>query len=1218
MMFARSSSSPRPATRTHFAPAVARRVLAAALALGLALAGALQAGDHAGRPADVTAADLVTLGGASVAGILERPGEADFFYAELSSTARVQFRAELGSMTDSVLTVLAADGTTVLAENDDVDLGDRRSRAELTPTTAGRVYVRIAHFSREHGTGSYSVSMSPAPTVVTTLDDYPDTALTGARSDNGLTADDPGLTGTLERAGDLDVFFFQASRTRVYELEVQPGTLGDPAVEVLGPDGETVLAASDDAGGTLAPRVSRFRPPALGTYFARVRHTVDRGRGTYRIVLRSQVIAPDDRYVTSPELSQRVDQTMLLDKSIEADLEVAGDVDLFAFEAVASRTAGLFDSGVELEPGFAVARYSCTLSSKSDTPVQVEILAPDGRTILGSATTETGPTAVAAFEPQLSATYYVRVSALPPGGLASYTLGLERSTIYEFGVGSAGSPDPAPQLSLTVGSDAASAVATVRADGDPASLALARGQVNYDPIVLAFTSAEPGPAAAGDTLTVEEVAPGTLEFSLAVPAELQGRLGQLIRFRFARLLLSLPPERLVALRSYTASSRTERRSEVAPAADAGPDRQLDWSPDRATIPDPLDAVPGTVRRHVRLDGRGSADPGLPARPLTYRWTVLSAPQPVVLSDPASPVPTFAPQAAGTYQLGLVVDNGTLPSLQDRVSLLVRRLNHPPTAQARARRLDAALESGPGDPPLDAPPGAAIQFDGRYSVDLDRDDAGHLTYRWRQLEGPAVALTPSSTAAAPRFTPASSGLHLFELLVADPQGAESLPFSLGVEVRQPPGSPTRLSLVSSASTTPGTGQDFADDRLEGSSASLRVQHGSRVLLKAVAVDPDVAVPPLKHRLEFRWTQLSGPPVEVETSVFPAGDDVTSALSFEATTSRVLLFRCEAIETDAANVPTGARAARRLRLVVEDPRARTPIARVSLLRRPLTKLGSLQAAAAETEPFRPGETVVLDGSGSTPFTTGLLAFSWSQLEGPQVTLSNPFSAVTTFALPDPRDQTIRTYAFQLLVDDGLHTSEPLVVRLDSRPPPPVSTTVPPASGACLLSLPLDPSTTGHPFEASDLAAMLGAQSLVLGTRLEPATSRARLSALAGPGVAGPHALKPGEGLIVFRGHPAAAGTTLTGLAWPGGQSELWLEPGLNLIGYPATALAPPETAQDLLARAGTAGRFAVRGTPSPTGTRFEVYLPGGRAWPVEPGGAYLLSVSSRTRLLLPSGP
>ena len=1200
---------------------LARRGRAAAglLVMGAAVTGALLAGDHAGRPADVTAADHLTLGGAPVAGILERPGESDYFYADLATADRIEFRTDLGTLTDPVLTVMAADGLTVLAENDDVDLGDRRSRVVLAPEAAGRFYVKVSHFSRQHGTGSYSVTMSPASTGPFPPDDFPDTALTGGRSANVLVADGAGLAGTLERAGDLDLFRFDALRTRVYEVEVVPGSLDDPALELLAQDGETVLAANDDAGGTTGPRAGGFRPAVAGTYFVRVRHTVGRGRGSYRVALRSQLVAPDDRHVNSPNLSERIDLALVIDRSVSASLEVTGDVDLFGFEAVAMRTPGLFDAGGELQPGFAVTQYVCTLETKSKIPVEVAILGTDGRTVAGSASTSEGSSATAAFVPELSGTCYVRVAAPPPGGLASYTLRLTRSTAYQFGVGSGTSPDPAPSLSLSVGSDAAAAVATVTARGDPATLASARGRVAYDPEVLKFVSAETGPAASGDALAVEEISLGTLEFSLDVPAGLQSRLGQIVRLRFERLEPSLPAERLIALRSYTAFSPTERRSENGPAADGGPDRQVDWSPGEATIPDPLDAVPGTARPFVRLDGRGSADPGLPARPLTYLWTLLSAPQPVTLSNPAGPVPTFAPVAAGTYQFGLTVDNGALASLQDRVSILVRRLNHPPTAQARARRLDAALEAGPTDPPLDAPPGATVELDGRTSVDRDRGDAGHLSYRWRQLAGPAVGLTPSSTAAAPRFTPTSAGLHLFELMVQDPPGALSLPFSIGVDVLQPPGTPTRLSLASSASTTPGTGPDFADDRLEGSASSLRVQHGSRVLLKAVAVDPDISVPPLKHRLGFRWTQLSGPPVEVETSVFPAGDRLTSALSFEATTSRVLLFRCEAIETDAADVPTGARVARRIRLVVENPLARTPVARAVLSRRAGGK-GSVPAAAAATEPFRPGETVVLDGSGSTRFTTSPLAFSWSQLEGPQVTLSNPFSAVTTFALPDPRDQTVRTYAFQLLVDDGSHASEPLVVRVDSRPPPPIRATLPPAPGAGLLSLPLDPSTTGHPFEASDLASALGGQPLVLGARLDPATGRAGLRPFAGPSVPAPHVVKPGEGLLVFRASPAGAGTTLTGLAWPAGQSEQWLEPGLNLVGYPAASLATPETARELLARLGAAGRFAARGVPSPTGLRFEVFLPGSgsQAWPIEPGAAYLVSVSARTRLLLPSGP
>jgi hypothetical protein len=63
---------------------------------------------------------------------------------------------------------------------------------------------------------------------------------------------------------------------------------------------------------------------------------------------------------------------------------------------------------------------------------------------------------------------------------------------------------------------------------------------------------------------------------------------------------------------------------------------------------------------------------------------------------------------------------------------------------------------------------------------------------------------------------------------------------------------------------------------------------------------------------------------------------------------------------------------------------------------------------------GTTVQLDGTPSTDPDSDPLTFTWSQLSGPIVTLSNVNSATPTFVGPQVANAT--TLTFQLMVDDG----------------------------------------------------------------------------------------------------------------------------------------------------------------------------------------------------------
>ena len=75
----------------------------------------------------------------------------------------------------------------------------------------------------------------------------------------------------------------------------------------------------------------------------------------------------------------------------------------------------------------------------------------------------------------------------------------------------------------------------------------------------------------------------------------------------------------------------------------------------------------------------------------------------------------------------------------------------------------------------------------------------------------------------------------------------------------------------------------------------------------------------------------------------------------------------------------------------------------------------AQAGPDQTRNAGTTVQLDGTASTDPDSDPLTFTWSQLSGPSITLSNVHSATPTFV--GPQVTTPTTLTFQLLVDDGL---------------------------------------------------------------------------------------------------------------------------------------------------------------------------------------------------------
>ena len=172
---------------------------------------------------------------------------------------------------------------------------------------------------------------------------------------------------------------------------------------------------------------------------------------------------------------------------------------------------------------------------------------------------------------------------------------------------------------------------------------------------------------------------------------------------------------------------------LPPVANAGPDQAVN------------------VGQTVTLNGSGSTDPN--GNPLTYLWSFVSRPagSAAALAGATTVNPTFVADAAGSYTVQLIVNDGQANSPPDTVIIAATASNLRPTANA-----------GPDQTVTVA---TTVTLDGSASSD---PEGRPLTYRWFFVSQPAgsPAELQNPTTAKPFFTPALVGSYVVGLVVND--------------------------------------------------------------------------------------------------------------------------------------------------------------------------------------------------------------------------------------------------------------------------------------------------------------------------------------------------------------------------------------------------------------------------------------------------------------------
>ncbi len=183
------------------------------------------------------------------------------------------------------------------------------------------------------------------------------------------------------------------------------------------------------------------------------------------------------------------------------------------------------------------------------------------------------------------------------------------------------------------------------------------------------------------------------------------------------------------------SSSSSSGGNTAPVADAGTDQNI---------------ITGSM---VSLDGSGSSDAN--GDSLTYQWLLLSQPAGSASSLPNSMTvnPSFTPLVNGDYVISLVVNDGTVDSAADTVTITAAlTANNPPVAVAGNDEETVT--------------GLPVTLDGSNSSDVDGDI---LTYLWSFQSipvGSGLSTLLDSGTSAPSFTPDVDGYYDINLVVND--------------------------------------------------------------------------------------------------------------------------------------------------------------------------------------------------------------------------------------------------------------------------------------------------------------------------------------------------------------------------------------------------------------------------------------------------------------------
>jgi len=230
-------------------------------------------------------------------------GDVDFYTFTAPAGSRVWIETDTGgtqnagaTSRDTVIDLLAADGATVIENDDDdgtgnggdgtIETGLASIIAGRTLTAGGTYFIRVQGFSATGIINPYRLFVSLTNVAATAEVEANDTAATAN------VANSPALrSGSIGVAGDVDYYSVSANAgdTIFFPVDADPerdGTGTDLVVEFRSPADALLLSVDSSVTGDLANPAAEganYTVDAAGTYFVKVRHFSATGTGTYDI-----------------------------------------------------------------------------------------------------------------------------------------------------------------------------------------------------------------------------------------------------------------------------------------------------------------------------------------------------------------------------------------------------------------------------------------------------------------------------------------------------------------------------------------------------------------------------------------------------------------------------------------------------------------------------------------------------------------------------------------------------------------------------------------------------------------------------------------------------------------------------------------------------------------------------------------------------------------------